>query len=413
MHVVFVSQVFYPDSQSTSQLFTDLFFALKDEQVQVTVVTGYPAGKSGGRLAKVEELNGVEIRRSGTSIDFKKGLIRRALHYAFYVLGSTIELWKLRHCDLVVGVTNPPFMPVWLWGVRRLFLPRYQLILGDIFPEGLVALGHLKRDGWITRLWRGANRRALQSAGKVLVLGRDMEELVKSVYGVPQQRLVFSPHWSALEVQNPRPIEKSETLHELGLNGKFVVQYSGNMGLWHDIDMIVRADHRLHAERAIHFLLIGDGRRRAQAERLAAELKLQNITWLPFQPKEVLHDSLACCHVALISQRAELWGVAVPCKLYGILASGRAVLASVPQGCEVDLVVREEECGVVVPPGDAVALAEAIRALHQDRDRTATMGRNAFRAYREKYTLAAAVERFRQLWNHPTRKPENRVGVCR
>lgn len=122
------------------------------------------------------------------------------------------------------------------------------------------------------------------------------------------------------------------------------------------------------------------------------------MTWLPFQPKDSLDDSLACCHLAMISQREGLKGIAVPCKLYGILAAGRGILAQVPSGSEVDMVVNEEACGMTIPPGDADALAAAIMRLNKDRQRVATMGENAFRAYQAKYTLDVAVETFKNIW---------------
>jgi glycosyltransferase involved in cell wall biosynthesis len=154
----------------------------------------------------------------------------------------------------------------------------------------------------------------------------------------------------------------------------------------------------LREDPAIHFLFIGAGIKRAGAEKLAGGLQLRNITWLPYQNRDDLRDSLACCHVALISQREGLEGVAVPCKLYGILASARPVVAQVPQASETALVVKEEECGVVVRPNDPQALADAIVTLVRDPKRSAAMGQRGFAAYRAKYTLEKAVETFEVAW---------------
>jgi glycosyltransferase involved in cell wall biosynthesis len=193
-----------------------------------------------------------------------------------------------------------------------------------------------------------------------------------------------------------RRIEQGALFRELHLSDKFVIQYSGNMGLWHDINSIVRAASLVKDYERICFLLIGEGRQKALAFALAKNLKLSNVVWLPYQAKEALEDSLSCCHIALISQRAGLEGVAVPCKLYGILASGRAVLAQVPAASEVSLVVQEEACGVVVAPGDHEALAREILALSEDPDRVAEMGRRAHAAYKAKYTLEAGVKAFEE-----------------
>jgi len=176
------------------------------------------------------------------------------------------------------------------------------------------------------------------------------------------------------------------------------VQYSGNMGLWHDIDTIVRAADRLAGDDQVHFLMIGGGIRSGRAKRLAAELGLSNMTWIPFRAREALSDSLACCHVALISQRAGLVGSMVPCKLYGILESGRAVIAIVPPGSEVAQVVAEEACGRVVAPEDVEGIVSAIRDLQQDPRALRVMGLNGLDAARNRYSLAAAVARYRSVW---------------
>jgi glycosyltransferase involved in cell wall biosynthesis len=187
-------------------------------------------------------------------------------------------------------------------------------------------------------------------------------------------------------------------LERLGLQDKFVVQYSGNMGLWHDMDALVQAAHALRDDPRIHFVFIGKGRRRHAAQLLSQHLGLGNITWLDFLPPEQLAEGLSSCDVALISFRRGLEGVAVPSKLYGILASGRPVVAQVPRECEVGYTVAEEDCGLVVEPGDVTGLVEAIRTLAADPCLAERMGANAVSAYRSKYTIECAASAFKELW---------------
>lgn len=399
MDIVLLSQVFYPDNQSTSQLLTSLLFQLQGGRYSFTVITGYTARKKGVVPPSSETFRNIRIRRHGITADYKKSLWRRAVHYACFMLGATWDLWRLRRSDFIIAVTNPPFTPVWLWFLQRLFLGRYQLVLHDIYPDGLVAVGRLQAGRLTDRLWRTANHRAFQAADKIVVLGRDMTELLKSEYDVSPEKIEYIPHWSTFQAHEPLEVDKSEIVRQLQLRGKFIVQYSGNMGLWHDMECIVQAAHQLRKQEQIHFILIGDGVRKLKAQQSAERLHLQNMTWLPFQPQEHLHHSLAGCHLALISQRAGLQGVAVPCKLYGILASGRGILAMVPKGSEIDLVVREEQCGITIAPGDSPGLAAAILELSQDPAKVAEWGRNAFKAYRHKYTLDMAAQAYQRLWN--------------
>ena len=100
----------------------------------------------------------------------------------------------------------------------------------------------------------------------------------------------------------------------------------------------------------------------------------------------------------MISQREGLEGIAVPCKLYGVLAAGRAIVAAVPEGSEVASVVHEEGCGLVVPPSDPLAIATAIRRLITDPEMRLEMSRRAFKAYESKYSLAVTTQRFWRFW---------------
>jgi glycosyltransferase involved in cell wall biosynthesis len=161
---------------------------------------------------------------------------------------------------------------------------------------------------------------------------------------------------------------------------------------------MVRAAKRLNNRADIAFVMIGGGARLNEAQELARDLKVQNMHWLPFQPKEILGDTLRCCHMALISQRRELEGIAVPCKIYGILASSRGVLALVPADSEAARIVREGRCGIVMESYEDESLADAIVELAADPSRVQKMGQNAFAEYEAKYTLHSAVQKALKYW---------------
>ncbi|HZS93703.1 MAG TPA: glycosyltransferase family 4 protein, partial [Chloroflexota bacterium] len=274
---------------------------------------------------------------------------------------------------------------------------RYETILLDAYPDGLVALGTLRERSALVRVWRALNARAYRGAQHIIVIGRDMIGLLHDRYGVDRRHVTYIPHWGPKEAEG-MPAERGSLLARLGLDRKFVVQYSGNMGLWHDMEALVRVAEHLRNDDRIHFLFMGKGRRREAAETLARRLKLTNITWLDFAPREELATALASCDAALISLRAGMEGVAVPSKLYGILAAGRPVLAMVPPNSEVGQTVREEGCGCVVPPGDVEGMVRAIRELAATPAIAEEMGHRARAAYSAKYTIDHAANAYRRLW---------------
>jgi glycosyltransferase involved in cell wall biosynthesis len=397
--LVFVCQVFHPDESSTSDLFSELLAQLAARGREWEVLSGFPADpKAASACASRELWRGITIRRGGLRLAFKRSLPARALAYASYCLWLA---WRLVVCTpssaRILVATNPPFAPILVHVCSWVRGWSFEVMLLDVYPDGLVAIGILSERSWTTKVWRWFNRRALRASRGVLVLGRDMERLCIERYGLRDALVRYTPHWSPIATKAGVPAEQTRMWQRLGLRDEFVVQYSGNMGLWHDMECIVRAAEQLRDDPRVRFLMIGGGRRKEAAERLCGELGLPNMTWLPYQPKEQLVDSLACCHAALISQRAGLEGVAVPCKIYGILASGRAVLSQVPAGSEVALAVAEEACGITTTPGDVGALVAAIRTLAGDRQLAARMGNRAFDAYAAKYTVEAAADTFERV----------------
>ena len=397
--LVWVTLDFYPDDQASSQLFTDLLVRL-GEDTRITVFCGFPVAATKGRPGPVprrESYRGISIVRCGINVNEKHGLLNRAILYAAFLGHAAWRLLWVDRGTVVFGVTSPAFIAHILWITSRLRRFRYGYMFLDVYPEALFALGRLRPASLAARAWLWLNRRSYLAATALAVPGRDMIPLLRRTYGFDPSRLAYIPLWGAREIDRPVPMAENPLAQRLGITDKFVVQYSGNMGLLHDIDTLVRAAALLVGDEHIHFLFIGKGRRRTRAEELARELGAANITWMPFAPREQLAETLSCCHAALISLRPGMQGVAVPSKLYGILAFGRAVIAQVPGDSEIGLVVKEESCGRVVEPGDVEGLADAIRTLASDPALVADMSANAFSAYRLKYTLDRAVISFRRL----------------
>ncbi|MBF0288330.1 MAG: glycosyltransferase family 4 protein [SAR324 cluster bacterium] len=396
--IILVCQVFHPDTTSTSQLFVSLLRNMAKKGLSIHVLCGFPAGNLSDKTTpRYETLDGIIIKRCGFNIPLKQSLYHRALSYLSFLLHAGWEIIKAPRDSIFFGVTNPPFAAILLYLTSKVRKFSYHYMLLDLYPEGLVFLGNLEESSFITKIWYALNRLSYSNAAKLAVLGRDMIPLLQTKYHIPQKQLTYIPHWGATEIPVPISFKKSKLTTALSLQNKFVVQYSGNMGLWHDMETFVQAAVKLKNQPDIAFLFIGNGIRRSSAEDLALNLDAHNIIWKDFVPQEELLDSLSCSHVSLISLQANLAGVAVPCKLYGILASGRAIIAQVPADSEIAYVIEEEQCGVVVPPGDVDKLIEAIQQLAAAPDLVAKMGKNAFAAYQAKYTLRQAEQAFTQF----------------
>jgi glycosyltransferase involved in cell wall biosynthesis len=396
-NIVIVSQVFYPNTISTSNLLTELALNIQDENSKISVICGFADGAEQQVLDRYENYHGIEIYRCGINTNSRAGILQRIISYICYLIHAGWKLIFFKGNNIIIGVTNPPFLCILLMIVSLINGCTYYFLMHDVYPEGLVAVGKLKEHSFVNRIWRKLNKLSYQRAKKLIVLGRDMADLLIEKYDINSSKIEYIPNWSLMTTEELIPFEKNDLAHELGIQDKFVVQYSGNMGLWHDIDTFILAADKLKTNLDIQFLFIGNGMRQKRAYQLAQKLELTNIIWMDFAPKDRLNTSLTCAHVALISLNSGLEGIAVPCKLYGILGSGKAIIAQVPAKSEVAYTILEEECGFVIPPGDVDELVNKIQQLEKDRELTSRMGLQSFHAYKSKYTIASISNKFQRV----------------
>ena len=175
-------------------------------------------------------------------------------------------------------------------------------------------------------------------------------------------------------------------MRELDASARFVVQYSGNIGRFHEIETILKAADRL-ADEPFLFLFIGSGRQAALVRNRSEDVESGNVRLFPYQPRERLGETLTACDVGLVTLLEGLAGLCVPSKLYGVLAAGKPVVVIGPLGCEAAQVVREGRCGAVVTPGDVDSLVRTLRALRESPELRKRLGKAARAVFEGSYDL--------------------------
>jgi glycosyltransferase involved in cell wall biosynthesis len=193
-------------------------------------------------------------------------------------------------------------------------------------------------------------------------------------------------------------VEENPFRREHGLSGRFVVMYSGNLGLAHPFEAILDAAEQLQsALPQVLFLFVGQGPRLSWVMEQAENRKLANVRFLPFQPRENLQQSLRAADVHLASMRDDLWGLVVPSKVYGVLAAGRPCLFLGPRESEAAQLILREGCGAVVPMADGVKVAKCLATWATDSDGWRRIQARS-RAVAPRVSLASAVEAFLQVF---------------
>lgn len=207
-------------------------------------------------------------------------------------------------------------------------------------------------------------------------------KMVERAYakGVPAERVVMFPNWVDIDSVHPQLATAPNSFRrELGLDGKIILLYSGNMGAKQGLELLAPLAASFERDPRVHFIFCGDGAFRPTHESLVGDRP--NVTLLPLQPLERLNDLLNAADIHLLPQRAGAADLVMPSKLTGMLSSGRPVIATADAGTQVARVVNggvpEEACGLVVPAEDQTALRGAVETLVEDAALRTHLGKNA------------------------------------
>jgi glycosyltransferase involved in cell wall biosynthesis len=211
--------------------------------------------------------------------------------------------------------------------------------------------------------------------------------------GVRPERIRVIPNWVDVDRVRPQPRD-NPWAREHRLTKRFVVMHSGNVGHAQDLDTLIRACTFLRDLEDLAVRIIGSGARREELIQLARRLEADKVRFMHWQPYELRSLSISTADVHVVGLALGLAGYVVPSRLYGVLATGRPVIAAAEGESETAQLVARVGCGVVVRPGDPFALARAIRAAHDGEYDLAEMGKRA-RAFAESEAdRSIAIDRY-------------------
>jgi glycosyltransferase involved in cell wall biosynthesis len=232
---------------------------------------------------------------------------------------------------------------------------------------------------------------------RIIVLGRDMDRLVKGKLDKEHSRVIIIPNWADLDSVVPASKDANLLLKELGLGQKFVVQYAGNMGRTHGLESLLDSAEALARDANVHFLFIGTGAKKPWIERLVRERKLTNVTVLGNRPRADQPNFLNACDVSIISFVPGMAGISVPSRMYNIMAAGKPIIAVADSCSEIALVVEEENIGWVVPPGQSDEISKVIKAAYSNPRLLMEMGQRAHLIAEKKYSIASVIDSYHEL----------------
>ena len=370
LRVLFLNRSYYPDAEATGQLLTELCEDLSSE-MSVSVIAGQPnSNPAGARFRRLgsEVINQVTVHRVWHTRFSKGSRLGRACNLITFTLSAALAGLFGKRPDVVVTETDPPMLCLIGWLLSARFRCRFVAYLQDIHPELGFALRKMRRTPvtkFLQRLFHAAYRRA----DRIIVLSADMRRYLQRI-GVKPARIKVISNW--VDTHRIRPVKEQNRFRQQWNTGnRFLVMYSGNLGVCQDLTTILSAAELLRSHGHVQFLLIGNGVSKKSLVEQVADRQLDSVRFDDYQPLSQLHESLSAADLHLVPVEGRAIHFLMPSKLYGILASGTPLIAMAPRRSELARLVEGEQVGIATPPGDPQALADQILWFSQwcpDRD---------------------------------------------
>ena len=395
---------FYPDVASTGQILAELTEGMIDT-FDITVICVVPSysgvieEKYKTKRIYIEDYKGIKLVRVRVPEFTKSNKISRIKNLLAYFFNSIIATLKIEKQDYIYTISQPPILGGVL-GVLGKWIKGGKLIynIQDFNPEQTIAVGYAKNKLLLNTVM-AVDKFSCKNSDKVIVVGRDMQETLKNRFNnkkVPSN--VFINNWInekeiyPLEQNHPKIEEFKE---KYNLKDKFIIMYSGNIGLYYDLENIIKVIGEFKEREDVVFAFIGDGTVKSKIEEYVINNKLNNVTFIPYQDKADLIYSLNAADVHWVVNAKGIKGVSVPSKLYGVMASGKPVLGVLDEGSEARLIVEECNCGVCIEPGNYKEISRNIEYILNNKELIKSLGENGRKYLEVNLTKDVSINKYK------------------
>lgn len=405
-----------PDVAATGQILQEMAEGLVDE-LDITVICTVPSYTGTidayykEKKMYVENINGVKVIRVSVPEFTKRSKLSRIRNLMSYYINAKRATRIVGEQDYVMAVSQPPIMGglLGVYGKRVLSSNnskvRFIYQIQDFNPEQIEAIGYFNNK-FIINLLRNIDKNTCKKSDLVVTEGRDLVETLKNRFNnlnVPKYTMICN--WIDDRKVYPLPNGDNNVIEfkeRYNLNGKFVIMYSGNIGLYYDLEGIIRVIEKFKGVktkngRDVCFAFIGSGSILSKLVKYKEDNNLDNVVFIPYQDKKKLIYSLNSADVHFCVNAKGIKGVSVPSKLYGIMAVAKPVLGIMEDGTEGMLVVKDAKCGVVCEPADYNSIEDNIKYMidNADNDELLKMGQNGRKYLEENLSMNMSINKYK------------------
>jgi len=379
MKILFLSHYFPPEVNAPATRTSEHCKEWVQHGHEVTVVTCAPNHPHGeiypgysNKMFQREDYFGIQVIRLWTYVTGNKGLVRRTLGYASYMLSVTMMIPFLPKADVIISTSPEFFNGLSGYLVSRLKRCPWVLEIRDLWPESIVAVGAIHNEVAINLL-RSVEMFAYRKADRLVPVTNAFERYMIDK-GIEPQKIQIIRHGVDLNFYNSKD-EENPLVNDLGLQGKFVASYLGTHGMAHHLETILYAAKTLQSYPDIVFLMAGDGAERNRLVELKAQLELDNVFMLNQQPKSSMPYLWDLTDVSLVLlKKTDLFKTVMPTKIFESFAMRKPIILGV-EGESQEL-VEAASGGLCIEPENSQELAERILELYRNPERVKQLGEN-------------------------------------
>ena len=403
MKIALICYVYPPEHCPAGVMVSELATDLAARGHEVTVVTGWPNHPKGRlfegfrrRFRRIERQGGHRVMRVGHAIGPQKRMLTRLWVYLTFAISSLFNTLTLGRQDAVLCLSTPIFGDWTALALAKLWRARSVRVIMDILPEAASHTGMIRTDSLLYRVLRRLDTANCRGYDIITTLGEGLRGQILA-RRIDSDRVKVTPLW--LDPDRVRPLDRDNPWRrEHGIDReRFVALLAGTIGYASGAQILIDVAEALTDRPDILILVVGEGPVKDEMMQLAAERRLDNIRFEPFQPAERLSEMQSAADVGLVTVRPQSGFTSVPSKMLGYMAAGRAVVVAAPEQTDVVQIVRDGDCGVVTGAQDAEALAAALAELADDRARCERLGAHAREYLLSHFSREAVVARYERL----------------
>ncbi len=400
---------YVPDAASTGQILRELAEGMLDS-FDITIICVVPSylgtveDKYKSKKFYYESLDGVNVVRIRVPEFTKANKISRIKNILSYFIGAMIATFKVGNQDYVFSISQPPILGglLGIWG-KLVKKAKFIYNIQDYNPEQVMAVGYSK-NMIILNLMLFLDKFSCQNSDLVITVGRDLiQTLEKRFIGKQVPKSAMINNWT--DETQVYPVDENhkkiiEFKEKYDLLDKFIIMYSGNIGLYYDLENIIKVIKEIKPDtksvdgKEVVFVFVGAGSILDNLVAYKEENNLTNVMFIPYQDKKDLVYSLNAADVHWVVNAKGIKGVSCPSKCYGVMAAGKPILGVLEKGSECRLLIEETNSGICCEPGDYNAILENINFFIKQIDNK-VMGMRG-RTYLEKYlTKDISIEKYK------------------